>query len=184
MRAWESYKDGESYQNTKKWAAFADHVDGSLWVAFEAGWRLAAAHPPAPDHPLLPCGHCKSTCDDSYGGCVLCTLSKTVQSYESAPAPDLDADAHRLGDRIKDLLGTDGPLNISGREVVRETKERRLAAYRDGWAEGRKHGRAEMRKMIKRRLRALAKQYRRPSTVDYYEALARQVTRLSREERP
>lgn len=41
MVAWNEYKASEEYRNTKKWAAFEEHVDGSLWAAFLAGWSAA-----------------------------------------------------------------------------------------------------------------------------------------------
>lgn len=40
--AFDKYKASESYANTKKWAKHEEHVDGSLWAAFERGY--AAAH--------------------------------------------------------------------------------------------------------------------------------------------
>jgi len=43
MVAWEQFKQSESYANSKKWAAFPEHVDGSLWALFEIGWRCGAA---------------------------------------------------------------------------------------------------------------------------------------------
>jgi hypothetical protein len=36
--AWDKYKATADYQNTRKWALDPDHVDGSLWAAFVAGW--------------------------------------------------------------------------------------------------------------------------------------------------
>lgn len=41
MRAWEAYRQTEDYANTKGWALHEPHVDGSLWAAFERGWRAA-----------------------------------------------------------------------------------------------------------------------------------------------
>ena len=41
MRAWETYKATDEYANTFKWAAQQEHRDGSLWAAFELGWRTA-----------------------------------------------------------------------------------------------------------------------------------------------
>ena len=41
MIAWANYKATEEYTNTKHWAARPEHVDGSLWAAFEAGFRAA-----------------------------------------------------------------------------------------------------------------------------------------------
>jgi hypothetical protein len=37
MKAWIAYQATEVYQNTVKWAP--THPVGSLWAAFEAGWR-------------------------------------------------------------------------------------------------------------------------------------------------
>jgi hypothetical protein len=37
--AWEAYKLTAEYANSRKWALFAEHVDGSLWAAFVRGWR-------------------------------------------------------------------------------------------------------------------------------------------------
>ena len=48
MKAWEAYKTTDEYQNTRKWAAYTEHVDGSLWAAFCAGF---AHSPSAPESP-------------------------------------------------------------------------------------------------------------------------------------
>ncbi len=37
MKAWIAYQATEGYQNTVKWAP--TYPVGSLWAAFEAGWR-------------------------------------------------------------------------------------------------------------------------------------------------
>jgi hypothetical protein len=39
MKAWIAYQATEDYQNTAKWAP--THTAGSLWAAFERGWRAA-----------------------------------------------------------------------------------------------------------------------------------------------
>lgn len=41
MIAWNAYKDTDEYTNTRGWAQNPAYVDGSLWAAFEMGWRLA-----------------------------------------------------------------------------------------------------------------------------------------------
>jgi hypothetical protein len=41
MLAWERYKASEEYTNTRTWALHVKHVDGSLWAAFEHGYRTA-----------------------------------------------------------------------------------------------------------------------------------------------
>jgi len=40
--AWELYKSTEDYANTRRWALYEAHVDGSLWAAFAEGWKLRA----------------------------------------------------------------------------------------------------------------------------------------------
>ena len=47
MVAWEAYKSDSEYGNTRKWAMTERHVDGSLWAAFEAGFRAAKEAPNA-----------------------------------------------------------------------------------------------------------------------------------------
>lgn len=41
MVAWETYKVSDHYRNSRRWALHDDHVDGSLWAAFEQGWAAA-----------------------------------------------------------------------------------------------------------------------------------------------
>jgi hypothetical protein len=41
--AWEAYRAGPHYQNTRNWALHEEHVDGSLWAAFLAGYMAQAA---------------------------------------------------------------------------------------------------------------------------------------------
>ena len=41
MIAWNKYKETEEYSNTKGWAGYAQHVEGSLWAAFLVGWTMA-----------------------------------------------------------------------------------------------------------------------------------------------
>lgn len=36
--AWKAYTETEEYANTKRWAAHPEHVEGSLWAAFERGF--------------------------------------------------------------------------------------------------------------------------------------------------
>jgi hypothetical protein len=38
MQAWRTYSASEEYANTKKWCTRPEHVDGSLWAAFLAGY--------------------------------------------------------------------------------------------------------------------------------------------------
>jgi len=40
MIAWEVYKQSDSYENTKKWAAHPEHIEGSLWAAFSEGFIM------------------------------------------------------------------------------------------------------------------------------------------------
>ena len=41
MVAWKAYQQTDGYANTRRWAQTAEHVDGSLWAAFEHGFRAA-----------------------------------------------------------------------------------------------------------------------------------------------
>jgi len=41
MKAWEKYKESEEYKNSFKWAEQERHREGSMWAAFDAGWRFA-----------------------------------------------------------------------------------------------------------------------------------------------
>jgi hypothetical protein len=38
-RAWDQYQKTDDYANTRKWAIVPEHVDGSLWAAFMAGFQ-------------------------------------------------------------------------------------------------------------------------------------------------
>lgn len=42
LRAWDIYKQSADYANTRKWAKHDEHVDGSLWAAFYAGYFACA----------------------------------------------------------------------------------------------------------------------------------------------
>lgn len=48
MKAWEQYKATEGYANTRMWAHHEDHVDGSLWAAFYAGFFACAVNAAGP----------------------------------------------------------------------------------------------------------------------------------------
>jgi hypothetical protein len=39
MLAWEEYKKTFAYANSFKWAAQAEHRDGSMFAAFAKGWE-------------------------------------------------------------------------------------------------------------------------------------------------
>lgn len=39
MQAWLTYQKSADYENTRRWALVKDHVDGSLWAAFVAGFN-------------------------------------------------------------------------------------------------------------------------------------------------
>jgi hypothetical protein len=56
MIAWERYKGGSDYQNTRNWALHDAHVDGSLWAAFLAGFTATTrpeASPPERTEELV-----------------------------------------------------------------------------------------------------------------------------------
>lgn len=42
MIAWSAYKATEDFANTRKWALYEAHVEGSLWAAFMAGFNAAS----------------------------------------------------------------------------------------------------------------------------------------------
>lgn len=39
--AWDKYKASDRYKTTKKWAAQEEHLEGSLWAVFSAGFSAA-----------------------------------------------------------------------------------------------------------------------------------------------
>lgn len=39
--AWDAYQQTEDFKNTRYWAHFDRHLDGSLWAAFMNGWAAA-----------------------------------------------------------------------------------------------------------------------------------------------
>lgn len=41
MIAFSAWHESAEYANTRRWALKPDHVDGSLWAAFEAGFKAA-----------------------------------------------------------------------------------------------------------------------------------------------
>lgn len=41
MIAWKAYRGTPEYANTKQWAAHEEHVEGSLWAAFVAGFTAS-----------------------------------------------------------------------------------------------------------------------------------------------
>lgn len=46
--AWEAYRDTPEYANTERWARSTEHTRGSLWAAFEAGFRAGLAKEETP----------------------------------------------------------------------------------------------------------------------------------------
>ncbi len=45
MIAWRAYTETAEFENTLRWATVAEHTTGSLWAAFEAGFRSASPTP-------------------------------------------------------------------------------------------------------------------------------------------
>jgi hypothetical protein len=43
MQAWTAHKATEEYANSRRWAHHEEHVDGSLWALFMAGYMAAKA---------------------------------------------------------------------------------------------------------------------------------------------
>lgn len=52
MVAWNSYKQTEAFENSKRWAIRPEHTDGSLWAAFSAGFNAQPA--PGAKTPATP----------------------------------------------------------------------------------------------------------------------------------
>ena len=42
LLAWTAHKKTDEYANSKRWAANEQHLDGSLWALFSAGWYAAS----------------------------------------------------------------------------------------------------------------------------------------------
>lgn len=40
-QAWLRYRESADYANTKQWATHDEHTEGSLWAAFEQGFRAS-----------------------------------------------------------------------------------------------------------------------------------------------
>jgi hypothetical protein len=43
MKAWEKFKASDEFANSKRWAAHPEHLDGSLWALFDAGWHAGVS---------------------------------------------------------------------------------------------------------------------------------------------
>lgn len=41
MKAWEAHKQTPEYASSRAWVTNQEHVDGSLWALFMAGWMAA-----------------------------------------------------------------------------------------------------------------------------------------------
>lgn len=42
--AWEEYRKTEDYVQTRAWAERREHLTGSLWAVFVAGWEAKEQH--------------------------------------------------------------------------------------------------------------------------------------------
>jgi hypothetical protein len=58
MRAWNAHKATPEYANSVSWAQHAEHVEGSMWALFMAGWTAAQG-----------CGCAPGTCESKPQGC-------------------------------------------------------------------------------------------------------------------
>ena len=45
MIAWKAYQETDDFKNTRRWAVIPEHVQGSLWAAFMAGFNSAISSP-------------------------------------------------------------------------------------------------------------------------------------------
>ena len=66
MKAWNNYKSSDEFKNTRKWALHEEHVDGSLWAAFYAGFFACAVDQVNTDDPQQP------TSDDVMAALLFC----------------------------------------------------------------------------------------------------------------
>lgn len=41
MKAWDSFRTSDEYVNIKSWASKSEHLQGSLWAMFVAGYKAA-----------------------------------------------------------------------------------------------------------------------------------------------
>lgn len=55
MKAWESHKQTDEYENSKDWAAHEKHLEGSLWALFSAGWNAALSESKTYSEDAEPC---------------------------------------------------------------------------------------------------------------------------------
>ena len=42
LAAWHDYRKTESYKTAKEWASYKNHIDGSFWTIFYAGFCAGA----------------------------------------------------------------------------------------------------------------------------------------------
>lgn len=49
MIAWKKHQESDDFANSKKWAAYPEHLQGSLWALFMAGWKAAPLEQTTPE---------------------------------------------------------------------------------------------------------------------------------------
>jgi hypothetical protein len=74
MKAWEKFKASDEFANSKRWAAHPEHLDGSLWALFDAGWNagLSAAMGMEPIYTEPPDGVQTAQAPSGHGNLVIC----------------------------------------------------------------------------------------------------------------
>ena len=65
MRAWTAHKATEEFSNSRRWAHHAEHLEGSLWALFVAGWNAAKG-----------CGCREGECESKPEGCRMAEEAK------------------------------------------------------------------------------------------------------------
>ena len=58
MIAWMAHKSSGEYANSRQWAKDPEHLDGSLWALFAAGWTTATERAASLHESIRPsCDH-------------------------------------------------------------------------------------------------------------------------------
>lgn len=81
--AWEEHKKTDEYANAERWALVKEHIAGSLWSAFVAGYEAGSRSTvPAAAVPAGTCPECG--CPDfgfHVSGCPRLILAKTTGGH-------------------------------------------------------------------------------------------------------
>lgn len=98
MIAWNAYKATEEYANSRQWAGYKEHLDGSLWAVFCAGY--AAMDAEIAGKARLPIAWMTAGKDR------IRWLSRSLEKALATPMPS-QQDAIKAVDDMESLLATD-----------------------------------------------------------------------------